>query len=107
MRFDALSRGSFVHLDAAERKEIVENLRGLTFLCIPSDEVPIRGKVEPPRSIISRARVCIFILSKLWLKIPFLNSKNLRERFPSANSTFGFPSRTSLDLLPRPYLEGG
>jgi hypothetical protein len=43
MRLNALFGGSFVHLDAAEGKEIVEYLRNFSPLCILADEVPVRG----------------------------------------------------------------
>jgi hypothetical protein len=54
MRLNALSGGSFVHLDVVEGKEIVENLWDFSFPCIPVNEAPTRGNVEPPRSIVSR-----------------------------------------------------
>ena len=95
MRLNALSRGSFVHLDVVEGKEIVVNLRDFSSPCIPVNEAPTRGNVKPPRSIISQARDFISILSELWLKMSFLNSKSLREKFHGTRSTLGFPSRAS------------
>ena len=53
MRLNALSGGSFVHLDVVKGREILDNLRDFSSPCIPVNEVPTRGKVEPPRSIIS------------------------------------------------------
>jgi hypothetical protein len=43
MRLNALFGGSFVHLDAAEGKEIMEYIRDFSSLCILVDEVPVRG----------------------------------------------------------------
>ena len=54
MRLNDLSGGSFVHLDAVEGKEIVDNLRDFSSPCVPVNEAPTRGNVEPPRSIISQ-----------------------------------------------------
>ena len=54
MRLNALSGGSFVHLDAVEGKEILDNLRDFSSPCIPVNEAPTREIVEPPRSIVSR-----------------------------------------------------
>jgi hypothetical protein len=53
MQLNALSRGSFVRLDAAEGKEVIENLWDFNSLCTQVDVVPVRGNVEPPRYIIS------------------------------------------------------
>ena len=95
MRLNALSEGSFVHLDAVKGREILDYLRYFSSPCIPINEAPTREIVEPPRSIVSRVRDFISTLSELWLKMSFLNSRSLRERFHGTRSTLGFPSRAS------------
>ena len=79
-------------MDPIRGKEILGDIRDFSSSLVLFNEVPLeRENIESSRAIISRVWALSSILSKLWLKISFLSSRNLRERLPSANPTPRFP----------------
>jgi hypothetical protein len=66
----------------------LDHIQETTPLIDLHNDAPSRGEyIEKPRTIISRIRAFISIISKILLKVPLLNSSNLGERALHMNPT--------------------
>jgi hypothetical protein len=98
----------FLLKDATEGKEILDHIGETNPPVDLHDHAPSRGDyIEWPRTIISKVWACFSNLSKILLKVPLLNSENLREREPHVNPTLDSLMVFSSELSSRPCLEGG
>jgi hypothetical protein len=92
LQLDALSEGSFLLKVPTEGKEILDHIQETTPLIDLHNDAPSGGeRIEQLRTMISRIRAFIWIISKILLKVPLLNSRNLGERALHANPIPRFP----------------
>jgi hypothetical protein len=88
LQLDTLSEGSFLLKDPTEEKEILDHIQETIPLIDLHNDAPLGGeRIDQPRTIISRIRDFISIISKILLKVALLNSTNLGERALRMNPT--------------------
>jgi hypothetical protein len=89
LQLDALSKGLFLLKDPKGRK-LGSYPRNYSLIDLHDDALLGGERIEQLRTIVSRIRAFISIISKILLKVPLLNSRNLEERALRANPTSRF-----------------